>query len=195
MWQPLTEVEPNPRLRDPALTEGTDGLRVFQNDRYQIVARTHGDMTWLSIKRHDRGTEIPWRHFQQIKNEVCGDECEAVQLYPAESRLADTANEYHLWVLPAGMPVPLGFSKGMVSTNEQAAAFTADQSHLGRQAQWEDGLTTGSSPTTPVMSDEEVAETTTTVKRITDPKPPADATPDDRKAAREIADMFGSGGL
>jgi hypothetical protein len=38
-----------------------------------------------------------WRDLQRIKNELVGPECEAVELYPAESRLVDTANQYHLW--------------------------------------------------------------------------------------------------
>jgi hypothetical protein len=35
-----------------------------------------------------------WRELQRIKNEIVGDEIEAVELYPAESRLLDTANWY-----------------------------------------------------------------------------------------------------
>jgi len=51
----------------------------------------------VSIRRQDRKPIHDWRIFQRIKNEVLGPECEAVELYPAESRLADSANQYHLW--------------------------------------------------------------------------------------------------
>jgi hypothetical protein len=51
----------------------------------------------LSIKRIDQEPVHDWRDLQRIKNELLGPECEAVELYPAESRLVDSANQYHLW--------------------------------------------------------------------------------------------------
>ena len=52
-----------------------------------------------------------WRHFQRIKNELCGPEREAIELYPAESRLVDTNNQFHLFVFEAEMTLPLGYVK------------------------------------------------------------------------------------
>ena len=40
-----------------------------------------------------------WQIFQAIKNEVVGPEFEAIELYPAHSRLMDAANKYHLYIL------------------------------------------------------------------------------------------------
>src|SRR5688572_30679546 len=110
-WQPLRKGTPNPGLF-ASLGEDPDAnnLEVYDNNLYQVIARTneHGT-TWLSIKRHDRRQIRNWRHLQQMKNEVCGMEREGVEIFPAESRLADAANEYHLWVLPEGVRIPLGF--------------------------------------------------------------------------------------
>lgn len=162
-WIPLTEQEPNPAL-EKALSQATGGdhkppkdMRAFVNDRYQVVARTNeGGMTWLSIKTHDRATTIPWRHKQQIKNEICGPNREAVEIYPTEARLADSANEYHLWVFPEGIVLPFGFQEGLVSNDEQQRKFT-EAPHLGRQEPWEEGLTTGRNADTRYMTpDEEV---------------------------------------
>ena len=51
----------------------------------------------LSIKRHDgQAIDPSWRDKQQIKNQLVDDECEAVELYPAESRKHDQVNQYHL---------------------------------------------------------------------------------------------------
>ena len=63
------------------------------------IVRTHfgeenGDMFWLSIKRRDRAPVHDWRELQQIKNMIVGDEHEGFEVYPAESRLVDTANQY-----------------------------------------------------------------------------------------------------
>lgn len=91
----------------------------YRNNLYQVVVRhveSQGrKMAHLSIKRIDREIIRDWRHLQRIKNELVGEENEAVELYPAESRLVDTANQYHLWVLenPAER-FPFGFDDGRV---------------------------------------------------------------------------------
>lgn len=56
----------------------------------------------LGIQRIDQRACNDWRDFQAIKNDICGPESEAIQLYPAESRLLDPSNYYLLWVLPKG---------------------------------------------------------------------------------------------
>lgn len=53
----------------------------------------------LIVRRRDRQPIRSWSHFQQIKNELIGPECEAVELYPAESNLVDAKDHYHLWAL------------------------------------------------------------------------------------------------
>lgn len=80
------------------------------NDMYQVNVNEQPGLTHLSIKRIDRAPIHDWRDLQAIKNEICGPEREAVEIYPAESRKVDTANQYHLWVLPAGESLPFGFS-------------------------------------------------------------------------------------
>ena len=83
---------------------------VWLNDLYQVSVRKDKSLTHLSIKRIDRGPCKDWRHFQQIKNELCGPEMEGVELYPAESRLVDSANQYHLWVVTEkGFQFPFGW--------------------------------------------------------------------------------------
>lgn len=91
---------------------------VFLNDKYQVIRRDMGDMIYLSIKRRDRESIHDWRDFQAIKNELVGPENEAVELYPAESRVVDTANQYHLWVFKdPTYRIPFGFQGGRVVTD------------------------------------------------------------------------------
>jgi hypothetical protein len=90
--------------------------RLFVNSRYQVAMRECGGTTvHLSIKRIDQTEVHDWRDLQRIKDELVGPECEAVELYPANSRLVDTANQYHLWCShdPA-FRFPLGFPAGLV---------------------------------------------------------------------------------
>lgn len=83
----------------------------YINDLYQVEVRRdpHGGVH-INIRRRDGFIGRDWRHFQQIKNEILGPECEAVELYPAESRLVDTSNKYHLWGhSDPKVRIPVGF--------------------------------------------------------------------------------------
>lgn len=68
------------------------------NDLYLVnIQESGGPLVMLSIARRDGGPIFrDWRHFQNIKNDILGPECEAVELYPAESRMVDIGNKYHL---------------------------------------------------------------------------------------------------
>lgn len=93
---------------------------VYLSDTYQVNVRDvnvpafNCFVTHLSVKRRDKAAFHDWREMQQIKNAICGPEREAVELYPAESRLVDTSNQYHLWVLPKGMQYPFGYTERLV---------------------------------------------------------------------------------
>ena len=70
-------------------------------------------MIWLSIKRIDKESIHDWRELQQIKNEIVGEKNEAIEIYPSEDRIVDTANQYHLWVFKdPTIKVPVGFFDG-----------------------------------------------------------------------------------
>lgn len=135
-WTPFEQAEPVDQ--DPVKTAAAFGctvedvLKVREADYREFVAMYQNSiytvlvykpkipegwpaMWWLSIRRNDRGTARDWRHFQRIKNEIIGPEHEAVELYPAESRLTDTSNQYHLWVLQdPKMRFPFGFTERCV---------------------------------------------------------------------------------
>jgi hypothetical protein len=109
---------------------------VFVNDRYTVYAeevRTSLGglalrLVYLSIKRNDRGVVRDWRDLQAIKNAIVGFECEGVELYPAESRLVDAANQYHLFVVAdPSFRWPFGFTEREVSGPVTAGARGARQ--------------------------------------------------------------------
>ena len=94
---------------------------IWVNNLYQVnVDRTDKHWTHLSIKRLGKETlqGSAWQHFQWIKNQLVGEEYEGVELYPAESRLINTANQYHIWVMKHPFPeafVPCGWNEGRVT--------------------------------------------------------------------------------
>jgi len=104
---------------------------IWVNDIYQVnIAWMKDSELWhLSVKRHDKDTIHDWRHLQQIKNELIGPENEGIELYPAESRLVDSANQYHLWVNPdPKMRVPVGWGERYVRDGEPDGEMRADRS-------------------------------------------------------------------
>lgn len=78
-----------------------------------------GPMVHLSIKRNDKDPIHDWRDLWRIKSELCGEEVEAVELYPADDRLVDTSNQYHLWCFP-GFRFPFGFNDRLVIDESNA---------------------------------------------------------------------------
>lgn len=114
----------------------TESPELYRNSRYTVQVRRieaklrsndwpNGwpSMVHLSIKRNDREVIHDWRDLQRIKNELVGPENEAMELYPAESRLTDDANQYHLWVFEdARQRAPCGFTERMVSEGNTIGA-------------------------------------------------------------------------
>ena len=133
-WTPFEDVTQS--TEDEALDAlagyrqaGMKLLRVLVNSRYQVVESEvdapqwpGGHVTWLSVKRHDRDWIHDWRELQRIKNEVCGPEREGLEMFPAESRLVDSSNQYHLWVLPKGFHFPFGLSDHRLVMDESPRA-------------------------------------------------------------------------
>lgn len=100
--------------------DGMGADEIWLNNRYQVnVLRLPEGLVHLSIKQVDKGAVHDWRDLQRIKTELLGPEVEAVELYPAESRLIDTANQYHLWaVVTPGFRFPFGWDSTRVVDTE-----------------------------------------------------------------------------
>jgi len=90
-------------------------LTIYENDLYHVEINYAPPFLHLDICPRDGKNAKNWRELQQIKNELVGPEHEAVELFPAESRLVDTANQYHLWVhVSSQFRFPFGFAKRLV---------------------------------------------------------------------------------
>src|SRR4051812_15134474 len=119
-----------------------NGDRLYGNDRYTAtvsdVPNTKDPSAppamCIGIHSHTRSAvgAHDWRHLQRIKNDIAGPEREAIELYPAESRLMDTANEFWLWVAPEGWEVPWGFFSPRHVTD--TAGLRGDEPGITEQA-------------------------------------------------------------
>lgn len=106
-----------------ALAGGIRADEVWKNDLYRVaVVREAGrfegrSVVRLSIKRHDDKPIHSWTDKQAIKDQLVGEECDGVELYPAKRRKIDQLNRYHLWVISdPTFKLPIGWDEG-------AAAF------------------------------------------------------------------------
>lgn len=101
-WTPFQMAQ---QIQEPSGVWG----QMYANNKYTVVVTplTPRDdvkpapppMVKLSIRRNNREPIRDWREMQRIKNELVGANCEGVELYPAEDRLVDTANQYWMWVV------------------------------------------------------------------------------------------------
>jgi len=100
----------------------TEDDETWINDKYQVnikfLEKKKGlgkeGWIWLSIKSKNKKVIRDWRIFQKIKNMLAGEEREGVELYPAESRLVDTSNQFHIFVMPKGDRFPFGYAERML---------------------------------------------------------------------------------
>ncbi len=136
-WEPLTQtpdwavkakheqfILPAVRVAFPELAEKNypkAPAELWGSSQYTVTVHYLDDnrdgFVEVGIHNYRRTTHVPWRHVQQIKNEVFGPDREAVQLFPAEDRLVDAANEYWIYVYPTGTApmrgeVKLGMDRG-----------------------------------------------------------------------------------
>lgn len=113
-WTPFEEatLEPGSRAAEA-------GERVYVNSRFQVhvtprASDQMGRFHHVSFKNIDRTARHDWREIQRMKNEILGEDCDAVEVYPAEDRLHDTCNQFHLYVFEPGRTIPLGWQGRVV---------------------------------------------------------------------------------
>lgn len=91
-------------------------LSAFWNNRYSVQVNQGvfipeiGVCYRIMIRDNLARPIHNWHDFQRIKNELFGEEFEAIELYPKQSQLVDDANIYHLWILPQGYQSPFNFN-------------------------------------------------------------------------------------
>jgi hypothetical protein len=103
------------------VVDDTEQPEQWANDIYSVTVRrwsedkvfgSRGGMIQIGISSLDGTARHDWRDFQNIKNQIAGEECEAFELYPAESRLLDPSNYYSLWCFPGLKRIKVGVEAG-----------------------------------------------------------------------------------
>ena len=81
-----------------------DKARIYLNSRYQVAvypaetpAKGWPKVVHLSFKHVLNIAITDFRDMQLIKNDLVGPKSYCIQVFPPESMLVDTSNQYHLW--------------------------------------------------------------------------------------------------
>jgi hypothetical protein len=126
MAKPLIRLEDwrksSPDLPDEVWINDTYNVVVRRFERDPVFNSRNGGMVQIGISSHDGTARHDWRDFQAIKNQLAGEECEAFELYPAESRLLDPSNYYTLWCFPGVRHLKIGETTRLVRDADQAWA-------------------------------------------------------------------------
>lgn len=128
---------------------------MYQNNIYNVMVNTSSadvspdwpEMIHLSIRRVDRARvgKERYRDFMRIRDELVGDQHEAVELYPARVREIDTVNQYHLWVMKDRRnSFPFGWWAGRLCTSGSVGG--AVQSPIKPEHDWDSTQTQLSFP-------------------------------------------------
>jgi hypothetical protein len=100
---------------EPVRQDSSNGM--WGNTTISATREEYKGMVHIGYHRRDRAPIRDWRVGQRLKNELAGPEFEGFELYPAESRVVDTANEYHMYCFPFSLP--FGFDQGERATQAQ----------------------------------------------------------------------------
>lgn len=106
LWTEFMEVVPH-KADGPIEIEKDE--RYWRNSFYTVYMkllepeRGMEGAIQLTIRHNDNKAIREWKHFQRIKNELCGEEREAVEVFPPQSMVVDMSNTHHLFVTPVGV--------------------------------------------------------------------------------------------
>ena len=105
---------------------------LYENKVFMVIVRLleykdpRADKIWLSIKRHDRTSDVGWRDLQAIKNRLCGTDCVGLEVYPEHRKVVDTCNQYHLWVHRPNVEIDFGYHERLVCMDDEDVQFQAE---------------------------------------------------------------------
>ena len=131
-WTPLVKLEKTKENFPNVNIDSLEYDEYWINNKYIVKVYypdnpTHqfpnNKFTWLSFRnlKNTHGAH-DWRYMQMIKNEICGHERTAVEVFPPMSKLVDTCNQFHLWVYPEDYKLDFGYSEKSIMPNQQIAA-------------------------------------------------------------------------
>lgn len=100
--------------------QDAESLETWSNNVYDVkLRRLNATLVHLAITSPQPEARFTWEELRQIKNQLIGEHAEAVELFPRESRMAET-DARHLWVVDdAAFQFPFGFKNAPVEAKHE----------------------------------------------------------------------------
>ena len=127
----------------------TGVMAAFENNKYMVLLRTtvtNGfmvpdekgevrpmEVAHLTIIRASKAQkEISWSDKQKIKNEILGDQFEAVEIFPAEDRRLKEIPGYHcyIWAFEGGARLPLGLEPERPGLDDPSLEISKEETEV-----------------------------------------------------------------
>lgn len=84
---------------------GEPSIGAWESDKYLAVAFQDMDAIRLDIRRKDEQDGITWDELQDIKNQCGFSDKDAVEFYPRQQDVINTANYRHLYIFENKLPL------------------------------------------------------------------------------------------
>lgn len=90
----------DPVRRPPPYIKVSEGLaNCWVNNLFSVQEYQSGPWHRIMIRRHDTA-RVVWAEMQRIKNEIFGEHRIAIEVFPRQSDLVDSANMYWFFLVP-----------------------------------------------------------------------------------------------
>lgn len=106
LWTDFEMVYP---VVDGTPVELEEGEQYWRNSFYTVMVKhivpsegVEGPVR-LDIRHNQDKAIREWKHLQRIKNELVGEEREAMEIFPPQSMIANMSNMHNLFVTPVGV--------------------------------------------------------------------------------------------
>lgn len=130
-WTPLVRIELSKENFPEVNVDDLEYDEYWMNNEY-IVKVYYPDnpvhqfpnnkFTWLCFRNLRNSHHAhDWRDMQMMKNEICGHERTAVEVFPPMSKLVDTCNQFHMWVYPEDYKLDFGYNEQSIMPNTTIA--------------------------------------------------------------------------
>ena len=84
---------------------GESACAVWKSEEFVAAAFKNGSILRLSIARQDKKDGLTWDELQRIKNECGFEDKDAIEFYPAQKDVINTANIRHLHIFDQPLPM------------------------------------------------------------------------------------------
>jgi hypothetical protein len=146
-WTPLVRFELTNEYFPDVDVSSLEYDEYWRNDEYIVKVYypnnpshqfPNNKFTWLCFRNvRNTHTAHDWRDMQMMKNEICGEERTAVEVFPPMSKLVDTCNQFHLWVYPEDYELDFGYKHQEIYPNAETVKEATENYLANRLAKAE----------------------------------------------------------